>query len=200
MRSHSFQVPANQEWQCRALAGVAVAALALGGATATATTVVRVGLPQLAESASLIVEGRVESATTVRSQAPPGVFAEYRVQVTRTYKGTTNTEVLVRVPGGRTDRGQVSVPGMPVLNARSRVLLFLEPLPRSAWSREEPTWLPIGLDQGHFVLDEEAGMFRRHTGRAAMLDGAFCTGGEFVDTVQIGVLRHWLGYRLGDGK
>ncbi len=112
-----------------------IAPAALGG------TAVRLGVPELAERADLIVEARVLSTRVV--EAPGTLQTEAVLQVGRTFAGQALTYRTVRLPGGeREDGSGLLIPGMPRLAAGEDVLLFL-----SAEGKKGAR-MPIGLSQG----------------------------------------------------
>lgn len=125
---------------------LALCAVLLSGAPATATTVVSLPFEVLSR-APLVVRGVVASVATHSIDRAPGVVTDYTVVVAEnlTHAGIDNVEVLtVRIPGGRSDTHAVFVEGMPELVVGEQIVLFLEPLPLPG----EPTFIPFGLNQG----------------------------------------------------
>ncbi len=97
---------------------------------AAATTYVMMEDAALADQASIIVEGRIESAA--RASDAPYAATEYTVAVTRTIQGTTSGDTVeVRVLGGlpRDDGPWFHAWGVPRFQPGEAVLLFLSPRP-----------------------------------------------------------------------
>lgn len=132
------------------LGPVVVALLALTPAPAGATSVLPLTDTQLAEGADMIVRGVVLEVRTAEYPIGPGIFTEAVVSVAERLDGdVTVDEIVVRIPGGRTDSRYILVPGMPVLSLGEDVVLFLEALPTDAFGPDAvPAYIPRGLDQG----------------------------------------------------
>lgn len=177
-----------------ALACLALAALALTPERAEATTLKIAGVPELADRAERIVEGRVIRTEVVTYAVGPGVFTEYTVRVDATYKGAHSATVVVRVPGGKRADRHVLVEGMPALSAERTVVLMLEPLPTRAFPQDAaPAYLPLGLQQGVFTLAPNGATFHRDAIEAnAIFDVPVCTGGEHTVDFEASALRAWL--------
>lgn len=125
-----------------------------------AGTALRLDVPQLAERADLVLEGRVRSARG--HQAASGLIeTEYELEVDRTLHGEHQALRTLRVPGGVLPDGRgLLLPGMPRLLEGEEVLLFLS---------SESTGgvrMPVGLSQGKFRvetrLDGTRLLSRRH--------------------------------------
>ena len=99
--------------------------------------------------ASLIVRGRV---TDVRSVSEPGRGIESiaTVAVESVLKGTANSFVYVRVPGGEVGRRRVVMTGAPQFKAGQRAVFFLRP------SAMDSSHRPVGLSLGVYRLQAEA--------------------------------------------
>jgi hypothetical protein len=162
--------------------GLAAVATLLVAAQASSTTVIRAGIPELVDRATLVVEGTVTSEQVVSDQPLP--HTEYTVAIARTWKGDPLEALVVRIPGG----GHTVMVGAPKLVMGSRVLLLLEP-------GTGGTWVPLGLGQGHFVLDQ--GHFQRNLDDVIFLDRSFCTGGEFLGQLDAASLRSYLRQHFG---
>jgi hypothetical protein len=133
-----------------------------------AGTALRLDVPQLAERADLVLEGRVRSARGVL--APSGlVETEYLLEVERTLHGEHQPVRTLRVPGGVLPGGDgLLLPGMPALLPGEDVLLFLSG-PSAAGAR-----MPVGLSQGKFRVETNLAGERRLTRR----HGSLTTVGE----------------------
>jgi hypothetical protein len=143
-----------------------------------------VGLPELAQRASLIVEGQVTQQRTVRLEQRPWLVTEYQIQVQHTYKGQAQGSVTVRVPGGTLEGQSVAIEGMPSFKAGERVLLLAEAVPGGH--------LPLGLWQGVFRLQPDGQTFVRQDQGGGVYSHAWCTGGEAVARFNAKELRAWL--------
>lgn len=164
-----------------ALAGLLCLSLA---APAWSTTVQVVGLPELAQRASLIVEGQVTQQRTVRLEQRPWLATEYQIQVEQTYKGQAAATLTVRVPGGSLEGRQLTIEGMPTFKAGERVLLLTEAVPGGQ--------LPLGLWQGVFRLQPDGQAFTRSQHSGGVYTHAWCTGGEDSTRFDANELRAWL--------
>ncbi len=95
---------------------------------AWATTVLRVPLEEMAKACDLVVQARVQSV--VISAAPDDerqVSTEVRLEVLRVLKGhPTGPTLTLTLPGGRTQRWTLLIPGMPQFREGEEVVLFLE--------------------------------------------------------------------------
>lgn len=131
-------------------AALIAACLAVAPAPAGATSVLPLTDAELADGADLIVRGVVIELRTAEYAVGPGVFTEAVVAVAERLDGeVTVDEIVVRIPGGRTDSRYVLVPGMPVLALGEDVVLFLEALPTAAFGPDAPpAYIPRGLEQG----------------------------------------------------
>lgn len=119
-----------------------LARLELGASTASAGTAVRFDERGLAETADLVLEGRVLAATPELDERGR-IVTELRLAVDRTLWGEHVPERVVKLPGGVLPDGTgLVLAGMPRIVPGEEVLLFL-----SARS-PDGVRLPTGLAQG----------------------------------------------------
>ena len=177
-----------------------LAAFAIAGAVllpaepGQATTLVRAGLPELFERADLVIEAKVTKSAVVEIAARPGVFTDYTLSPTHTYKGESADALVVRHPGGKIARGELLIEGMPKLEVGSTVIVFLEALPKGAFEDDETRYLTLGMWQGHFVLSGDGSRFARNadSNLALISPMPWCTGGEDRVDFDAKGLRAWL--------
>jgi hypothetical protein len=119
---------------------VVVAACTLGAvASSSASVVVPLSLPQLAEAADRIATGVVVDVRT--AQGPEGLERLVQVQVSSTWKGPADATLYVRLAGGRLGATETRVPGVPAVEVGDHVVWFLVTHPRGGFS-------VLGLHQG----------------------------------------------------
>jgi len=124
---------------------VAILALAALGSVAAASIVLRVTPRELADTAGLVVEGRV-TAVDVRWNAEHTAINTYvSMNVERTHKGTPVGTVVVKVPGGRVGEDELHVEGTASFRVDERIVIFL-------WKDGEKEWIVLGEAQGKFTL------------------------------------------------
>jgi len=106
-----------------ALVGVSVLARPV-----PATTVLRVPLEEMARTCDLVVHARVESVRVVTaSDDERRISTEVRLAVLQVLKGhATGPALVLTLPGGRTERWTLAIPGMPQFREGEEVVLFLE--------------------------------------------------------------------------
>jgi hypothetical protein len=130
-----------------AAAGLA-AVLALASAAA-ATIVLRVSPRELADTAHLVVEGRV-ATVDVRWNDDRSCINTYAVvNVDRVHKGPGAGSVTVVIPGGRLGDQEVRVEGTARLESGEECFLFL-------WRNARGEYLVLGEAQGKFRLTRDA--------------------------------------------
>jgi hypothetical protein len=96
------------------------------GLSASATTMLRVDLPELARTADAIVHGTVRRVESRWSGDGRRIITDVEIQVSETLKGQAGGSVLVTQPGGRVgDIGQM-VSGLASFAPGEEVVLFLE--------------------------------------------------------------------------
>lgn len=135
-------------------ATVALAAFSLlAASTATATSMVKMSLRDLAKKSDMIVLARVEDETA-RYDANKEIYSYYTLRVLEPVKGAKGqTTITVRQIGGVVDNIASIVPGTPTFRKGEEVVVFL--------TREDATGHPwvMGLQQGKYtVVADKDGM------------------------------------------
>ncbi|HEX5752059.1 MAG TPA: hypothetical protein VFZ09_37925 [Archangium sp.] len=93
---------------------------------ASATTMLRADLPELAQSSDAIVHGTVRRVESRWSGDGRRIITDVEIQVTEALKGQASGTVLVTQPGGRVgDIGQ-RVSGLAAFTPGEEVVVFLE--------------------------------------------------------------------------
>ena len=129
----------------------------------------RVDLPELAQTADAVVHGTVRRVESRWSGDGRRIVTDVEIQVTETLKGQPGSTVLVTQPGGRVgDIGQV-VNGLASFTAGEEVVVFLER--RGAAAPSACT----GMAQGKYQVQRSADGSRalavpEATGDALLLD------------------------------
>jgi hypothetical protein len=116
---------------------------------ASATTMLRADLPQLAQSADAIVHGTVRRMESRWSGDGRRIVTDVEIEVSETLKGQTGKTVLVTQPGGRVgDIGQV-VSGLASFTPGEEVVLFLE-------RHGAQSFRVAGMAQGKYRVERSA--------------------------------------------
>ena len=126
-------------------ASALLASPALLVSTAQATTIAPLSLEQMVDGSDLIVRGTVTDVWT--SSDMMGLSTHVMVQVEKTLKGTSATEVEVFVPGGEIDGTISFVDGAPRYGVGERVLLLLD-------ARKDGTYLNVALAGGKYDIKQ----------------------------------------------
>src|SRR5215469_4339685 len=108
------------------LAGLATAAV-LAAATApraSATTLERLSLTQLASAADLVVRARCTATASRWERGSIWTISDF--EVLEHYKGTPPAQLAVRVPGGRIGHLAMNVEAAPKFRSGEEGILFLE--------------------------------------------------------------------------
>lgn len=134
-----------------------VAALLVAFASpARATTVLRVPLEEMARACDLVVQARVQAVrTTTAPEDERRISTTVRLEILRVLKGhPTGPTLTLNLPGGRTNRWTLLIPGMPRFQEGEEVVLLLE--------RTSAGLRPAGLSLGTFRIrrDPETGRAR----------------------------------------
>ncbi len=96
------------------------------GLSASATTMLRADLPELARTADTIVHGTVRRVESRWSGDGRRIITDVEIQVSESLKGQAGGTVLVTQPGGRVgDIGQM-VSGLASFTSGEEVVVFLE--------------------------------------------------------------------------
>jgi hypothetical protein len=117
-----------------------LAGLSLTAGTLFASTFLSAEFREVVSEASTIVRGRVTDVRAIRSPAG-AVESVVTIAVEASLKGSPETFVAMRVPGGIIGRYRTVMIGAPVMRVGDRAVFFLKPGPgNSLW--------PVGLAQG----------------------------------------------------
>lgn len=112
---------------------------------ASATTMLRVDLPELIQSAEVIIHGTVRRMESRWSGDGRKIVTDVEIEVAETLKGQAGGTVLVTQPGGRVgDIGQ-KVGGQPSFTPGEEVVLFLE-------RRRPQAFRVVGMAQGKYQV------------------------------------------------
>jgi hypothetical protein len=131
---------------------VVLAALFMA-APASATTLVRMSLDQLAEASTEIVRAHVVSQQTAWNPQHTRIYTYTTLALDQTYKGDPPSFPVVQQPGGTVGKMRVFVAGTVQFHTQTGYLLFLE---RS--SADPSKFLLVGMVQGAYRIyrDEKA--------------------------------------------
>ena len=98
----------------------------LGIGTSSATTLVRLSFPQLAQASERVVVGTVVALESTRDESGRFIHTNVRIAVERHLRGRGPAEIVVRTPGGQIDGEAVVAHGAPSFTVGEKVLVFLE--------------------------------------------------------------------------
>jgi hypothetical protein len=116
---------------------------------ASATTMLRADLSELAQSADAIVHGTVRRMESRWSGDGRRIITDVEIEVSETLKGQTGKTVLVTQPGGQVGEiGQV-VSGLASFTPGEEVVLFLE-------RRGSQSFRVAGMAQGKYKVERSA--------------------------------------------
>ncbi|WP_224367248.1 hypothetical protein [Hyalangium versicolor] len=108
-----------------ALSAVLAAALLIG-LPAAATTMLKIDLTGLSQTADVVVHGTVRRTESRWSSDRRRIVTDVEIEVTETLKGQAGSTVLITQPGGRVDGiGQI-VHGMATFATGEEVVVFLD--------------------------------------------------------------------------
>lgn len=116
--------------------------------SASATTLQRLSLEEMAAQSTWIVRGVCSEGQVQQVQS--GVFTVYTVDVREVLKGPPVSSLDVASPGGKLNGVRYVVSGAPVLEAGSEYVLFV-------WRSKSGLNRIIGLTQGVFTLMQDGG-------------------------------------------
>jgi hypothetical protein len=110
----------------RAALAAILAAVLLIGVPAAATTMLRINLPELSQTADTIVHGTVRRMESRWSGDRRRIVTDVEIEVTETLKGQAGSTVLLIQPGGQVgDIGQM-VHGLATFTPGEEVVVFLD--------------------------------------------------------------------------
>jgi len=142
----------------------------LFGLPAAATTMLRIELSELAQTADTVVHGTVRRMESRWSGDRTRIVTDVEIQVSETLKGQAGSTVVVIQPGGRVgDIGQV-VHGLASFTEGEEVVVFLE---RRGASAFRVTGMAQGKYQVRRSADERSVLaVPENTGDTLLLDPA----------------------------
>ena len=120
-------------------------------ASASATTLVRMSLDQLAEASTEIIRGHVVSQQTLWNPQHTRIYTYTTLALDQTYKGSPPSFPVVQQPGGTIGKVRVFVAGTVQFHAQAIYMLFLE---RSA--ADPSKFLLVGMMQGAYRIYHDA--------------------------------------------
>jgi hypothetical protein len=146
---------------------VILAVLTLANFSAQATTLLRLGLGDMAQDSTAIARVKIVAASDVLRGSD--VFTVYRFETLESLKKpASGTLQNVAVPGGAAGGIRQIVAGAPVLHVGSEYVLFL-------WTSRSGLTQIVGLSQGLFEVNRESSnrlQVRRAATSEQMLDAA----------------------------
>ena len=142
---------------------------------ASATTLVRMSLSQLAQASSTIVEAHVVAQTTRVNASHTRIYTYTTVQLDKALKGSPPTTLVIEQPGGTVGNFHVRVPGTALLRPQSQYILFLEP------ARSTQTYHMVGMMQGAFRVYKDRSSLQR---RVLLPLGALSTSSSSATITQ----------------
>jgi len=119
----------------------------LFAASASATTLVRMSLDQLAEASTEIIRGHVVSQQTLWNPQHTRIYTYTTLALDQTYKGNPPSFPVVQQPGGTIGKVRVFVAGTVQFHAQASYMLFLE---RSG--ADASKFLLVGMMQGAYRI------------------------------------------------
>ena len=136
---------------------VALAAFAIFGASlASATTVQKFSISDLAKKSETIALARVDDVSSRWDDNHKEIYTFISLKVLDGVKGSRKNDVLtIRQIGGSAE-GKISVvPGMPTFAKGEEVVVFLSPKDRAGYP-----WV-MGLQQGKYTVSMDANGFKQ---------------------------------------
>ena len=104
---------------------ISILTFLLAGQSLRATTLVPMGLPEMANSAIAVVHGRVNSVKAAWTADHRSINSIVELHVITAIKGALHDDVNVVVPGGEMGRYQSIFVGAPAFREGDEVVLFL---------------------------------------------------------------------------
>src|SRR5271157_2975132 len=129
----------------------AVFAAILWAASASASTLVRMSLDQLAQASTEVIRGHVVSQETLWNTSHTRIYTYTTVAVDQIYKGNPPSTLIVQQPGGTVGKVHVFVAGTIQFHSQAGYVLFLE---RSVMDSSK--FLPVGMMQGAYRVYRDA--------------------------------------------
>ncbi len=141
--------------------------------SADATTVLKIGMDELATTSTWVVRADVIDTEVVdRRGLGEGIFTDVKLSIRAVYKGANvpATYTLRLIGGTGADGRTLKVPGIPVFSPGEQVVLFLEPtilghiptgLGQGVWrvltTPSGDEWVRQATGSAHFVARDEQG-------------------------------------------
>jgi len=122
---------------------LACAALVLAMSATSATTLLRMSVARMSETAQLIVRARCLANSVGWDAGEIWTFTSFEVR--EVWSGSSPARITVRLLGGRVGNLTSSVSGVPRFRPGEEVVLFLEPTRRGDFS-------VVGWEQGTFRI------------------------------------------------
>jgi hypothetical protein len=119
------------------------AILLVAQSAARSTTLLRMSLGQISQTAQTIVRARCTGSTTGWDAGEIWTFSSFEVR--EVWRGSPAAQITVRLLGGRVGNLTSSVSGVPRFQAGEDVVLFLERTPRGDFS-------VVSWEQGTFRI------------------------------------------------
>lgn len=142
---------------------------------ASATTMVRATVEQLASASDVVVLGRVRRATATTEGPQRGVFTEVELEVEEVWRGEADGAVRFWVHGGRVGGRAMQTHGQARFVPHERVVVFLAGSPR----------FPTGMSQGRWVVHGDVVRSGADAGSLFARDGA----GRLAPAAPLGPMR-----------
>jgi hypothetical protein len=119
--------------------------------SASATTLVRMSLEQLAEASTEIIRGHVVSQETLWNPAHTRIHTYTTIALEQTFKGNPPSTLVVQQPGGTIGNVRVFVAGTIHFHSQAGYVLFLERSPT-----DPSKFLPVGMMQAAYRIYRDA--------------------------------------------
>ena len=119
--------------------------------SASASTLLRMSLDQLAQASTEVIRGHAVNQETLWNPAHTRIYTYTTLAVDQTYKGNPASTLIVQQPGGTIGKVRVFVAGTIQFHSQASYVLFLE---RSA--ADPSKFLPVGMMQGAYRIYRDA--------------------------------------------
>ena len=141
--------------------------LSLGALAASAATLERLSLEEMAARSTSIVRAKAISSSTAFIGST--IYTRTKFQVLERWKGPESSQVEVTEPGGAVGRTTQTYSGVPRFSPGQEMVLFL-------WTGPSGRTQVIGLSQGVFEVTrsastEEVGVSRQPSGETMLAPG-----------------------------
>lgn len=123
----------------------------LMAASASATTLVRMSLDQLAEASTEIIRGHVVAQQSLWNPQHSRIYTYTTLALEEAYKGSPQSTVVVQQPGGKIAKIHLVVAGTVQFHPQAAYILFLERSPA-----DSSKFLLVGMMQGAYRIYHDA--------------------------------------------